>query len=275
MKRSLLAIAIACAALVAVAGSQAARGASGHSGYTDGRYIVTFADDPAASYDGYENGFEATRPHPGQKLNADSPAVKNWQQHLVAKHDAALAKVGATKIYDYTIANNGIAADLTAAQAAALAKLQGVIGLSRDELSHPDTTLSPHFLGLDAAGGLWSQLNGAKNAGAGTVVGVIDTGIWPESAAFAGSTAIPVPADWKGTCQAGELWSKNTCNDKLIGARYYLAGFGRKFVATDENHDWPSDGARNPVLADPRRMKRFTGEKRTVTLPFVVDPKSL
>jgi subtilisin family serine protease len=235
MKRTLFAIVIALAALVAVAGSQAAGGdTSGHSAYAAGRYIVTFADDPAASYDGYENGFPATRPQRGQKLNADSPAVQRWQQHLVAKHDAALGRVGASKIYDYTIASNGIAADLTAAQAQTLAKMQGVLGLAKDQLQHPETTDSPHFLGLDAAGGLWSQLGGAHNAGAGTVVGVIDTGIWPESEAFAGGTGIPVPATWHGKCVAGELWPVTTCNDKLIGARYYLSGFGIKNIATDD-----------------------------------------
>jgi subtilisin family serine protease len=234
MKRSLLWIVAACAALVAVTGSQAGSRPAASSTYTDGRYIVTFADDAVASYDGSVAGFEATRPHPGRKLDPSSPAVQKWQQHLVAKHDAALAHVGASKIYDYTIANNGIAADLTAAQAAALAKTQGIVALEQDELAQPDTTLSPHFLGLDAGGGLWSQLGGGANAGAGVVVGVLDTGIWPESAAFAGKTGIPVPADWHGTCTAGEQFSVKTCNDKLIGARYYLGGFGIKNVATDD-----------------------------------------
>jgi hypothetical protein len=34
--------------------------------FTDGRYIVTFADEPVASYDGYVRGFPATRPQPGR-----------------------------------------------------------------------------------------------------------------------------------------------------------------------------------------------------------------
>ncbi len=106
MKRSLFSIALAFAALVAVAGSQAAGGTGGHSAYADGRYIVTFVDDAAASYDGYVRGFPATRPQHGEKLNPDSPAVQRWQQRLVAGHDSALARVGATKIYDYTIASN-------------------------------------------------------------------------------------------------------------------------------------------------------------------------
>ncbi|HEV8670193.1 MAG TPA: S8 family serine peptidase [Candidatus Limnocylindria bacterium] len=202
--------------------------------YTDGTYIVTFADEPVASYEGYLAGFPATRPQPGRKIDPASPAVQNWQQHLTGQHDAALAAVGAAKIYDYTITNNGVAAYLTANQAARLAKTPGVIALAKDQLAQPDTTLSPHFLGLDAAGGLWSQLGGAPHAGAGVVVGVIDTGIWPESAAFAGNTGIPVPADWHGKCVAGQLWSVNECNDKLIGARYYTSGFGLPNISTSD-----------------------------------------
>ncbi|MDT4913209.1 MAG: hypothetical protein QOC66_2337 [Pseudonocardiales bacterium] len=201
---------------------------------TAGRYIVSFADEPLATYDGDVSGYPATRPATGHKLNAHSAAAEKWQQRLVAKHDSALAKVGATKLYDYTVTNNGIAADLSAAQATALAKTSGVLALERDQLQHPDTTLSPEFLGLSAPGGIWQQLGGAKNAGAGTVVGVIDTGIWPESAAFAGHTGIPVPSTWQGKCVAGELFPVTECNDKLIGARYYVQGFGKHNIAKSE-----------------------------------------
>jgi Subtilase family/Fibronectin type-III domain/Peptidase inhibitor I9/PA domain len=212
----------------------------GHA-YTDGRYIVTFGDEPVASYDGYEPGFPATRPQPGRKLNANSPAAQRWQQHLVAKHDAALSRVGVTKIYDYTITNNGVAVNLTASQAARLANTAGVLALHKDQLAQPATTATPEFLGLTAANGLWAQLGGARNAGAGVVVGVIDTGIWPESRSFAGGTGIPVPADWRGTCVDGELFNRHNCNDKLIGARYYVEGFGIPNVATDDYLS-PRDG---------------------------------
>src|SRR3954447_9048145 len=133
MKRGLVVLAAltVLAALVSVAGSQAAARPDAHSAFTDGRYIVTFADDPVASYDGYVNGFPPTKPQAGNKLNPDSPAAQKWQARLVAGHDAALAHVGATKVYDYTIASNGIAADLTAAQAAALAKTPDVVGLTK------------------------------------------------------------------------------------------------------------------------------------------------
>ena len=225
------------ASVIAGASGQAyAASTSAGSSFTDGRYLVTFADEAVASYDGYVAGFAATRPRPGSKINPSAAAVRKWQQRLTAKHDAALADVGATKIYDYTVTNNGVAANLTAKQAARLAKTSGVLAVTRDALAQPDTTLSPQFLGLNAPGGIWSQLGGNQNAGAGVVVGIIDTGIWPESAAFAGNTGIPVPADWHGKCTAGEQFSVKNCNDKLIGARYYLNGFGRKNIAIHDYH---------------------------------------
>ncbi|MEO7398029.1 MAG: S8 family serine peptidase, partial [Ilumatobacteraceae bacterium] len=211
--------------------------------YAAGRYIITFADDAVASYDGYVDGFPATKPNQGSKLNPNSPNVLKWQQRLTSSHDAALSAVGAAKIYDYTITNNGATAYLTADQATRLAKIGSVVALTQDQLVQPDTTLSPNFLRLDASGGLWEQLSPTtpRNAGAGVIVGVIDTGIWPESTAFAGNTGIPVPADWHGTCVAGELFSKQTCNDKLIGARFYVAGFGLKNIST-KDYVSPRDG---------------------------------
>lgn len=201
--------------------------------YTAGRYIVTFADEPVASYTGYRKGFPATQPARGRKVDVRSSAARAWSRHLTARHDVALAKVGATKIYDYTVTNNAVAVQLSAKQANQLAKTRGVVALSRDELRQPDTSSSPEFLGLTADGGLWSRFDGGQpKAGAGLVVGVLDTGIWPESASFAGGTGIPVPSTWHGRCVSGENFDKNLhCNDKLVGARFYYAAFGKKFIA--------------------------------------------
>src|SRR5688572_2683352 len=89
--------------------------------FEGGRYIVTFGDEPVASYTGYKKGFAATAPAPGKKLNPNSAAAREWQRHLTAQHNAALASVGAESIYDYTITNNAVAVELTPVQAAKLA----------------------------------------------------------------------------------------------------------------------------------------------------------
>ena len=210
--------------------------------YRAGRYIVSFTDEPLATYDGSKSGFAATRPAPEGKLRANSAVSKKWKNHLVDTHDAALAKVGAKKIYDYTVTNNGVAAQLTAAQAKALSKMSGVAKLERDVARHVDTTLSPAFLGLSRPGGLWSKLGGPKKAGAGVVVGVIDTGIWPESTAFAGSDRHPGPRrTGRASASRARGSRSSTCNDKLIGARYYVDGFGKQNIAPDEYLS-PRDG---------------------------------
>src|SRR4051812_2181796 len=219
-----------------------AAGQSQHAHYAAGRYLVTFADAPVAEYAGNVKGYPATRAAAGKKLNARSFAAQKWQKHLTSQHDAALAKVGAKKLYDYTVANNGVAVRLTAGQAEKLANQPGVVHLEKDQRAQVDTTESPHFLGLDAGGGIWSQLGGGPHAGAGLVIGVIDTGIWPENPSFKGGTGIPIPATWHGACIAGQNWGTSTCNDKIIGARYYDAGFGRKNISKADFKS-PRDGA--------------------------------
>ncbi|MFG2044018.1 S8 family serine peptidase [Dactylosporangium sp. NPDC048998] len=234
---------VVIAGSVAVATSSNAASSPGNSsGYTGGRYIVTFADDPVGTYDGYDSGFKATKPKAGNKIDPDAAEVKAWRAHLTGKHDAAMTKVGATKIYDYTVTNNGVAADLTKAQADALAKTPGVLGLERDEVSQLDTTVSPEFLGLSAAGGVWSQLGGQANAGAGVVVGIIDSGIWPENPSFANEKITPRPKGWHGACVAGENFPVSWCGNKLVGARYYVEGFGKHNVAK-EDYLSPRDGS--------------------------------
>ena len=68
---------------------------------------------------------------------------------------------------------------------------------------------------------------------------VLDTGIWPESRSFAGKRTIRRPharpvhgirARWTGRCETGERFVRRDCNRKLIGARYFVEGFGEENV---------------------------------------------
>src|SRR5688572_26028706 len=101
------------------------------------------------------------------------------------------------------------------------------------------------FLGLPE--GLWARLGGPEKAGENVVVGVIDGGIYPEHPSFAdepvaadgspnyiGPAYGPPPATWRGICQEGEAWPATTCNNKLIGARYFVDGLGVERVAEQE-----------------------------------------
>ncbi|CAI0469097.1 unnamed protein product [Linum tenue] len=61
------------------------------------------------------------------------------------------------------------------------------------------------------------------------VIGIIDTGIWPESPSFGGDKAwrIPPPAGWNGTCETSKDFNKSACNGKIVGARSYVNGSAR------------------------------------------------
>ena len=91
-----------------------------------------------------------------------------------------------------------------------------------------DTITTPAFLGLSAPGGLWDQLGGPGRAGAGRgiVIGDIDSGIWPESTSFAPLVKPGKLSGWNGTCQTGQQFDASDCTNKIIGARYFDAGWG-------------------------------------------------
>ncbi|CAL2242872.1 unnamed protein product [Prunus armeniaca] len=69
------------------------------------------------------------------------------------------------------------------------------------------------------------------------IVGMIDSGVWPESASFSDAWFSPPPKKWKGTCQGS---SNFTCNNKIIGARYYRNS--EPFVKGDIKSPRDSDG---------------------------------
>jgi subtilisin family serine protease len=235
-------IALSASALMLAAILPAAAAAKSAPGSAVGTYIVQMDAAPAVAYAGGISGLAATQPAKGKKINPTSVTVVSYVNYLKGQHAAVVAKLsGATKMYDYTYSFNGFAARMTAAQAAKLKTTAGITAVSADRLGKLTTSTTPTFLGLDAAGGLWSQLGGPGSAGEDVIVGVVDTGIWPEHPSFSDQTDLKFrtgesgkrlqaydapPATWTGTCQSGEQFSQDMCTNKLIGARYYLSGFG-------------------------------------------------
>jgi len=157
-----------------------------------------------------------------------SAGVSRRAVDVAARHDSMLATVGgARKIYSYSHALNGFAAELSEVQVTKLRSDPNVISVVRNEIRKLNTLTTPAFLGLSAPNGVWDRLGGGGAAGDNVIVGVIDTGIWPESPSFV-PRAIHGgrPPQWNGICQAGEQFPADSCNNKLLGARYYNEGFG-------------------------------------------------
>ena len=151
-------------------------------------YVVQLVEAPAAAYTGGVAGYARTKPAAGAKIDANAPAVRRYRGYLTSRQDGVLRQArAAAKIHEYSITFNGFAAELTAADAAKLARTPGVKAVRKDQKRKADTTRTPEFLGLTKPGGLWDQLGGPgrRGAGSGVVVGVIDTGLWPESPSLA------------------------------------------------------------------------------------------
>lgn len=228
-RTAVIALAGMTLALVAV-GNSSAQAAPDSSGATK-LYLVQTAGDPVGTYTGGVAGIAATAPAEGERVDTTTSHAKAYSALLRGRHDAALRAAGVADVKkrsDYSIAFNGFAADLTDAQKSKLARTPGVLRIWENETVTVDTTTTPNFLGLTGPDGVWQKrFGGTDNAGAGIIIGVIDSGIWSESASFA---PLPTPRwdqalinhKWHGTCDTG-VESPISCNNKLIGARYFYS----------------------------------------------------
>ena len=214
-----------------------AQGARGN--VSESLYIVRMVDEPVVTYRGGVPGLPGTRANRGQKIDPNSPLVVQYAAYLDARHDAALAAAGGgRKLYDYRYTFNGFAAELSEEQAARMAAAPGVLSVSRNEFFNVDTSSTPAFLGLSEPDGLWEQLGGVDKAGEDVIVGIVDSGVWPESLSFSdrtdtqgrvskrGTLSYQQIPGWHGRCVPGEQFNASHCNQKLIGARYYNEGWG-------------------------------------------------
>jgi subtilisin family serine protease len=198
-------------------------------------YIVQLAEQPVTAYTGGITGYAATKPAKGQKIDPLDPKVNSYMGYLAARQDAVLNGVGGgKKLYNYGYVFNGFAAELTEAQAQKLAQTRGVLAVTKDEIRKLDTSSTPAFLGLTGAGGFWAS----KAKGEGVVIGIVDSGIWPEHPSFSDRTGVNGNASkdgkldyqqipgWHGKCTPGDAFNASHCNQKLIGAQFFNAGFG-------------------------------------------------
>ena len=217
----------------------------------NGVYIVQMLDNPVVAYNGGINGLKATKPKNGEKIDPNSPAVVNYVAYLDSKHNDAVSRAGGQKLYDYRYSFNGFAAQMSLAEANKIAGMDGVLNVSPDSLQTMDTSSTPTFLGLTAPGGLWDQLggpNGGKNgvggAGDGIIIGVIDSGIWPESLSFSdrdanGKLVYQQISGFHGKCDSAEIiidgsWDANLCNKKLVAAQHFNAAWGGDAAIQDQ-----------------------------------------
>jgi minor extracellular serine protease Vpr len=188
--------ALAVALVVASLGALAPSGAS-EPDATDPLYLVTLAGPGTAG------------------IHTDLLAAAR----LRAEQDSVLETVGgAEPVYRWTTALNGVAVHLSAGEAADL-RADPRVALVERNVVRP-------LAGHATAAGLRDTAPTARG-GAGVVVGLVDSGLWPDSPLFSAVTGLGRAArGFTGACETGDGWPETTCNRKVLGARWFVDGFG-------------------------------------------------
>jgi subtilisin family serine protease len=187
--------------------------------------MIKYDFDATASYKGGVEGLAATSPRKtGKSLRQNPGAVQAYEAFASQKAgDITSALVNAvpaaTVRETYKTVYGGVEARVPANAVSRILAVPGVLAVQKDVANKPTeaTGAEAQFIG---AANAWSSLGGSSKAGDGVIVGVIDTGIWPEHPSFAGN-GLGAPAHTY-PCAFGASGNPDdpsfACNNKLIGA---------------------------------------------------------
>jgi len=186
-----------------------------------------------------------------------SAVIQSYVERLENEQLAVIEKAGPNveQIYSYRYSMNGFAARMSPTQANKIEHMPEVLRVWQDEIRPLATNHSATFLDLfNANAGLRGP---AGLNGDGIVIGVIDSGIAPEHpalqdtrladrpslcfSAWAEASLLgrwlcknftraddvldfEAPENWNGICETGPQFTIDNCNNKMIGARIFVAG---------------------------------------------------
>ena len=227
----------------------------------------------------------------GVRIEKNSAVMQAYTDRLENEQQQVLEKAGpgTEKVYSYKFGLNGFAARMSVAQAQKLRGMDEVLNVWEDEVRPLVTTDSRTFLGLfDNPGGLRSE---HALDGEGVIIGVIDSGVAPGHPSLADTRKADRPRlcrsnwaettilgkwlcrsydkkpdvpdfdpveDWNGSCESGEQFETTDCNNKLIGARWFITG-AENTGPIDANeyrspHDADGHGTHTATTAAGRRV---------------------
>ncbi len=157
--------------------------------------MIKYDFDATASYKGDVAGLAATSPEvTGVPLTDNTAAVSAYDNYtsgvasdITAAVENAAPSVQVTQTFQTVY--GGVQAQVPANSIGALLNVPGVAAVQRDTLNQPlDDNTS--FIGATT---VWPTLGGSTLAGSNVVVGVLDTGVWPESPFFVAKPGEPAP----------------------------------------------------------------------------------
>ncbi|KAF5736682.1 hypothetical protein HS088_TW14G00832 [Tripterygium wilfordii] len=147
--------------------------------------------------------------------NSDASEHLELLSSIIPSHESERISL----IHHFRYAFKGFSAILTEKEASLLSGHDGIVSIFPDPILQLHTTRSWDF--LEAESGVRFSHNHQQHVSSDVIIGIIDTGIWPESPSFNDKGIGEIPLRWKGVCMEGSDFNKLNCNRKLIGARYY------------------------------------------------------
>uniref|UniRef100_A0A0D3AT62 Peptidase S8/S53 domain-containing protein n=1 Tax=Brassica oleracea var. oleracea TaxID=109376 RepID=A0A0D3AT62_BRAOL len=170
----------------------------------------------------------------GEKEHDDPASVTEYHHQMLWSLLGSKESVHDSIVYSYRHGFSGFAFRT---------ELPEVVHVIPNTLYELTTTRTWDCLGLSP--GTSKSLLHKANMGRKIIVGVIDTGVWPESEMYNDKGYGPIPSRWKGSCESGELFNGLIhCNKKLIGAKYFVDGLVAEIGDFDRTE--------NPEYASPR-----------------------
>jgi hypothetical protein len=200
--------------------------------------LVKLAEPSIAAYQGGIAGLAPTsnRVTGARRLDLRSPDARAYASFLDREfrdfENRCRGVIPSARVTHHLgVVFGGVSVVVPEDQVEAVRRLPGVQAVYEDRLLTPDTARSPQFIGAPT---IWRDLGGQESAGEGVVVGVLDTGIWPELPSFSDPDPSskpypPPPASWTGTdCDFSSGTNPGpafACNNKLIGAERFMATY--------------------------------------------------
>ncbi|XP_004500923.1 CO(2)-response secreted protease-like [Cicer arietinum] len=163
--------------------------------------------------------------------DSSNASLRNDHAHLLNR---VLRRNEKALVRNYKHGFSGFAAHLSKEEANSIAQQPGVVSVFPDPILNLHTTRSWDFLDLQTHVKINTHSDSSSSSSSNVVIGILDTGIWPEAASFSDKGMDPIPASWKGSCMNSKDFNSSNCNRKIIGARcYYHESEGDDSTARD------------------------------------------
>jgi hypothetical protein len=230
----------------------------GQSDSTPVNVMIKYDVEATASYTGGVAGLAATSPSvTGKSLDDNKAAVQAYEQHATKVADditAAVTKAvpSADITNSYVTAYGGVSAQVPANKVDDLLKVDGVAAVQKDSLQQPQDD-NTDFIGATA---VWPSLGGSSHAGSNVIVGVLDTGVWPEHPMLSPAGIASPSGGGPWACQFGDgsdtahLGPTFACNHKLIGAYAFLNTYMAN-VGSPDGHEFCNNTTKVCSARDP------------------------